>query len=71
MMDLSKRSKQMRQMEKSSLEHAAAELLYQGSQKARNDFAADTSRRNHLTIAQGHSLKCGIMKCHPECQRAK
>lgn len=59
----------MRKMEQAALEHAAAELRYQGSQKARDDLAADIARRNRITIAQGHSLKCGILKCHPECKR--
>lgn len=61
----------MQQMEQAALNHAADELRYQRSQKARNDLAADTARRNRLTITQGHSLKCGIMKCHPECKRVK
>jgi hypothetical protein len=58
----------MRKMEQAALAHAAAELRYQGSQKARDDLAADIARRNRLTISQGHSLKCGILKCHPECR---
>lgn len=61
----------MNQMEKASLKHVAAELRYQSSQKARNDLATDIARRNSLTIAQGHSLKCGILKCHPECGKVK
>ena len=61
----------MNQMEQASLNHAAAELRYQRSQKARNDLAADIARSNRLTITQGHSLKCGILKCHPECKQVK
>jgi hypothetical protein len=61
----------MRKMEQAALAHAADELRYQGSQKARNDLAADIARRDRITINQGHSLKCGIMKCHPECRRVK
>jgi hypothetical protein len=61
----------MNKMEQSALTHAIAELRYQKSQKARNDLAADIARRNRLTISQGHSLKCGILKCHPECRREK
>ena len=57
----------MRSMEKAALDHAAAELRYRRSQKARDDLAADKARRNALTKSQGHSLKCGILKCHPEC----
>jgi hypothetical protein len=57
------------QMEKACLGHAATELRYQRSQKARDDLAADIARRNRLMISQGHSLKCGIMKCHPECKK--
>jgi hypothetical protein len=60
----------MNRMEKASLEHVAAELRYQRSTKARNDLAADIARRNRITIAQGHSLKCGILECHPECPLA-
>jgi hypothetical protein len=67
----SKRSKQMNQMERTALNHAAEWLRYQKSQKARDDLAADITRRNRLTINQGHSLKCGILKCHPECRRVK
>jgi hypothetical protein len=59
----------MRKMEQAALAHAADELRYQGSQKARNDLAADIARRDRIN--QGHSLKCGIMKCHPECRRVK
>lgn len=61
----------MNQMEKSSLSHATEWLRYQKSQKARDDLAADIARRNRLTIAQGHSTKCGVLKCHPECRRVK
>jgi hypothetical protein len=67
MVALLKRSDQMNQMEKASLNHATEWLRYQKSPKARNDLAADIARRNRLTISQGHSLKCGILKCHPEC----
>ena len=61
----------MNQMERAALKHVAVELRYQNSQKARNDLAADIARRNRLTVSQGHSLKCGIMKCHPECRRGE
>jgi hypothetical protein len=61
----------MRKMEQAALAHAAAEIRYQKSQKSRDDLAADIARRNRLTIAQGHSLKCGILRCHPECRGAK
>lgn len=59
----------MNQMEKASLNHAAEWLRYQKSPKAKDDLAADITRRTRLTIAQGHSTKCGILKCHPECRR--
>lgn len=58
-------------MEQAALGHAADELRYQRSQKARDDLAADIARRDRLTLAQGHSLKCGILKCHPECPRLR
>jgi hypothetical protein len=58
-------------MEQTALNHAADELHYQRSQKARNDLATDIARRDRLTIKQGHSLKCGILKCHPECTVSK
>lgn len=60
-------SKVLGPMERASLSHAADELRYRRSQKARDDMAADVARRNALTIKQGHSLKCGILKCHPSC----
>jgi hypothetical protein len=31
----------------------------------------DRQRRDALTISQGHSLKCGLLKCHPECSKLK
>lgn len=58
-------------METAALAHAADELRYRRSQKARDDLAADIARRDSLTIKQGHSLKCGILKCHPECPSLK
>jgi hypothetical protein len=54
-------------MEQASLAHAADELRYRRSGQAAKDLAADIARRDALTKAQGHSLKCGILKCHPEC----
>lgn len=71
MVRMSKRRTQMRKMEQAALAHAAEELRYQSSQKAKDDLAADIARRTRLTISQGHSTKCGILKCHPECKRAK
>ena len=35
------------------------------------ELRADIARREALTLAQGHSLKCGIMNCHPECRRPR
>jgi hypothetical protein len=61
----------MNQMEQAALAHATDWLRYQKTQKARDDLAADIARRTRLTIAQGHSTKCGILNCHPECRRAK
>lgn len=60
----------MNQMEQAALNHATEYLRYSATQKAKDDLAADIARRNRLTIKQGHSLKCGILKCHPECKRA-
>jgi len=60
-------SKVIGPMEQAALNHATDELRYQRSQKARDDLAADIARRDTLTIKQGHSPKCGILKCHPEC----
>jgi hypothetical protein len=56
-------------LEQAALDHAAAELRYQRSTQARIDLAADITRRNKLTIAQGHSPKCGLLRCHPDCKK--
>jgi hypothetical protein len=59
----------MDQMEKAALAHAADWLRYQASPKARDDLSADIARRRKIDRQLGHSPKCGILKCHPECKR--
>jgi hypothetical protein len=61
----------MNELEISCLQHVAAELRYQKSIKARDDLAADMTRRAKLDRTLGHSPKCGIMKCAPDCPRLK
>jgi hypothetical protein len=50
-----------------TLQHARDEIRYQRTVQAANDRAADKARRAKLDRAVGHSPKCGILKCHPEC----
>lgn len=61
----------MKEIEKSSLRHAKDWLDYQRSPQAKADLAADKAKRDELTLKQGHSLKCGLLKCHPECPTQK
>jgi len=58
----------MTKMEQAALDHVRAELRYQRSSRARNDLAADIARRARIDRMQGHSPKCGILKCHPDCK---
>lgn len=61
----------MDKMEKASLDHAAEWLRYERSIQSRNDLLVDKQRRERLDLKLGHSPKCGILKCHPECTRTK
>ena len=58
----------MNRMEKAALQHVREELRYRQSAQALNDLAADIAKRAKLDRAQGHSPKCGILKCHPDCK---
>ena len=49
---------------------AREEQRYQGTAQAARDLAADKARRDALTLKQGHSLKCGLLRCHPECRKS-
>jgi len=48
---------------------ALEERRYQASARGKRDLEADKARRDALTIKQGHSLKCGLLRCHPECRK--
>ena len=58
----------MNKMEQTALRHATEWLEYQKSPQAAIDLKREMAERESLTIRQGHSLKCGILKCHPECK---
>jgi hypothetical protein len=61
----------MNKMERAALQHVRSELRYQQSKRARIDRAADIARRAKIDRALGHSPKCGILKCHPDCKHRK
>lgn len=58
-------------MEDAALQHARDELRYQRSTQALNDRASDIARRAKIDRKLGHSPKCGILKCHPDCTAKK
>jgi hypothetical protein len=58
----------MSQMEQSALGHAAEWLRYQSSPKAAKDLAKDKAKRATADKATGHSPKCSLTNCHPECK---
>lgn len=61
----------MNEMEKAALRHVREWLRYEQSNQASNDRLIDIARRAKINRALGHSPKCGILKCHPECNRSK
>jgi hypothetical protein len=61
----------MNKMEKAALQHACEWLRYQHSPQARTDELIDAAQRAKHDHAFGHSPKCGILKCHPNCKQFK
>lgn len=55
--------------EKATLKHAAEWLRYSRSPQYSPDLLADKARRAESDRKAGHSPKCGILKCHPDCKR--
>jgi hypothetical protein len=62
---------EMNKFEKAALEHVAAELKYQRSTQAAADRIKDMDRRARADRKLGHSPKCTLTKCHPECMRVQ
>jgi hypothetical protein len=60
----------MNGLEKAALAHAAEWLRYQKSPQYARDLKADGAGRAALDKKVGHSPKCSLTKCHPECARA-
>jgi hypothetical protein len=61
----------MNQMERAARDHAAEWLRYSKSSQYRKDAATDKARREASDRAAGHSPRCGIMQCAPDCPRHK
>jgi hypothetical protein len=61
----------MNKMEQAALQHARDWLRYERSTQAITDRAADVVKRAKRDHAHGHSPKCGLLKCHPDCKRNK
>jgi len=57
----------MNRLEAAALRHAAEWLRYSRSPQARLDAAADAARRAQADKAAGHSPRCGLLRCHPDC----
>ena len=57
----------MNRMERAAQEHARDELHYRASTRAIADMANDKSAREKADRKIGHSPKCSLTKCHPEC----
>ena len=53
------------------MRRAEAAKRYFGSPEYAAILAQDRRRQIHADIAAGHSPKCGILNCHPECPRLK
>jgi hypothetical protein len=66
---MNKGTKQMNQMEQAALKHATEWLKYQCTAQAAKDLARDKEKRRATDIAKGHSPKCTLTKCHPECTK--
>lgn len=62
-------SHEMTPMEQASLKHAKEWLVYAQSKQSALDLERDKARRAQLDRAQGHSPKCGILKCHHSCPK--
>lgn len=69
MLTPSKRGTQMNKMEQAAREHAKAWLAYQRSPQAKLDRIADQAQRAKHDIANGHSPKCSLTKCHSDCKK--
>jgi len=46
---------------------AEEQRRWQRSPEGQRWYREDKARRERLTIAQGHSLRCGLLRCVPEC----
>jgi hypothetical protein len=60
----------MNAMEKAALDGAAEWLRYARSPQFSADLKRDRAERASRDKAAGHSPKCSLTKCHPECRRA-
>lgn len=59
----------MTDLEVSSVNHAAEEVRYQRTAKARVDAAQDKARRASADRAAGHSTECGLLRCAANCPK--
>ena len=61
----------MNKMERAAIEHLREYFDMQRSGEWAQLEKADRNKREAYTLKLGHSLKCGILNCHPECKRPK
>lgn len=47
----------------------AEEARYSRSQRSALDNLIDKQRRVQADISNGHSPRCGLLRCHPTCPR--
>jgi hypothetical protein len=59
------------EIEKASLAHVAEWLGYQKSPQCAADLKADKARRAKTDKKLGHSPKCTLSRCHPECSKGR
>jgi hypothetical protein len=60
----------MTSREQDALDHAYEELRYQASPQAAEDRSTDALRRAQRDKAAGHTPRCSLTRCAPDCPKS-